>query len=54
MDVHAVDLPIIHFGPPTQVRPKLVALTTLIARANLKGVKAIDVRVPTAPVLSRG
>lgn len=54
IEVHAVGLPIIHFGPATQVRPKLVALTTLVARTNLKGVKAIDVRVPTAPVLTRG
>jgi cell division protein FtsQ len=53
IDVHAVGLPTIHFGPPTAVRPKLVALTTLVARTNLKGVKAIDVRVPTAPVLTR-
>ena len=51
--VHAIDLPIIHFGPPTQIRPKLVALATLVARTNLRGVKAIDVRVPTAPVLTR-
>ena len=46
-------LPVIHFGPPSKVRAKLVALTTLVARTNLKGVKAIDVRVPTAPVLTR-
>lgn len=54
LDVHAVDLPVIHFGPPSQVRPKLVALATLVARTDLRGVKAIDVRVPTAPVLTRG
>ncbi len=54
LDVHAVGLPIIHFGPPDQVRPKLVALATLAARTDLRGVKAIDVRVPTAPVLTRG
>jgi cell division protein FtsQ len=53
VDVHAVDLPVIHFGPPTQVRPKLVALATLVARTDLRGVDAIDVRVPTAPVLTR-
>jgi cell division protein FtsQ len=46
--------PPVHFGPPTQLRPKLVALSTLLTRANLRGVKAIDVRVPTAPVLTRG
>jgi cell division protein FtsQ len=53
IDVHAVGLPVIHFGPPTSVRAKLVALTTLVARTNLKGATAIDVRVPTAPVLTR-
>ena len=53
IDVHAVGLPLIHFGRPTAVRAKLVALTTLVARTNLKGATAIDVRVPTAPVLTR-
>lgn len=53
LDLHAVDLPVIRFGPPTQIRPKLVALATLVARADLRGVDAIDVRVPTAPVLTR-
>ena len=51
--VHAVDLPVVRFGPPSQVRPKLVALATLVARTDLRGVDAIDVRVPTAPVLTR-
>ena len=53
LDLHAQGLPVIHFGPPTSVRAKLVALTTLVARTNLRGVRAIDVRVPTAPVLTR-
>jgi cell division protein FtsQ len=53
VDVHAVGLPVIHFGPPEQIRSKLVALATLAARADLRGVKAVDVRVPTAPVLTR-
>lgn len=54
VDVHATGLPVIHFGPPTQIRPKLVALATLVARTDLRGAGAIDVRVPTAPVLTRG
>lgn len=53
LDVHAVDLPVVRFGPPTQIRPKLVALATLVARTDLRGVDGIDVRVPTAPVLTR-
>lgn len=53
LDLHAVGLPVVRFGPPEQVRPKLVALATLVARTDLRGVQAIDVRVPTAPVLTR-
>lgn len=53
LELHAIGLPVIRFGPPTQIRPKLVALATLVARTNLRGVDAIDVRVPTAPVLTR-
>lgn len=34
-------------------REKLVALTTLVQKANLSRVAVIDVRVPTAPVLTR-
>ena len=52
IDLHAKGLPIIRFGPPEQVRPKLVALATLVARTDLRGIDAIDVRVPTAPVLT--
>jgi len=47
-------VPTVQFGPAAQVRAKLVALSTLLTRANLKGVRAIDVRAPTAPVLTRG
>lgn len=45
--------PTVMFGPAEQVRPKLVALSTLLARVDLRGVKGIDVRVPTAPVVTR-
>lgn len=41
------------FGSPTDVGAKLVALTTLLERVDLKGVTGIDVRVPTAPVVQR-
>ncbi len=53
VDVHATGLPVVRFGPPTQVREKVVALETLVAKADLRRVEAIDVRVPTAPVLTR-
>jgi hypothetical protein len=46
-------VPTVKFGRAEQVRAKLVALSTLVARTDLKGVRAIDVRVPTAPVLTR-
>jgi cell division protein FtsQ len=45
--------PPVRFGPPTSVRPKLVAVATLLSRTNLKGATGVDVRVPTAPVLTR-
>lgn len=45
--------PTVRFGAPTSVRAKLVATATLLSRTNLKGVTGIDVRVPTAPVLTR-
>jgi cell division protein FtsQ len=44
----------VHVGAPRQLGPKLVALTTLVQKADLRRVRTIDVRVPTAPVLTRG
>ena len=41
------------FGPPADTDDKLVALATLVQKADLGRVRAIDVRVPTAPVLTR-
>jgi len=53
--VVAIDkAPLVQFGPATAIRAKLVAVATLLARTNLRGVTGIDVRVPTAPVLTRG
>jgi len=42
------------FGPPSEAEAKLVALATLVQKADLARVRTIDVRVPTAPVLTRG
>ena len=44
----------VQFGAATAVRQKLTALTTLVQKADLGRVRVIDVRVPTAPVLTRG
>jgi cell division protein FtsQ len=40
-------------GPPTELREKLVAITTLVQKADMKRAAVIDVRVPTAPVMTR-
>ena len=36
-----------------QVAEKLQAVSTILARADLRGLRVIDVRVPNAPVLTR-
>src|SRR5439155_2100267 len=43
----------VHFGPPTDTGAKLIAFATLVERADLKGVTGMDLRVPTAPVLTK-
>ena len=43
----------VRFGPASDVRAKVVALTTLVQKADLARVTSIDVRAPTAPVLTR-
>jgi cell division protein FtsQ len=53
LQLHLDGAPPVRFGPVTSVRSKLVAVATLLSRTNLKGVTGIDVRVPTAPVLTR-
>jgi cell division protein FtsQ len=42
----------VSFGPPSGVHEKLIALETLLTRVDIKAVKTIDVRVPTAPVIT--
>jgi Cell division protein FtsQ len=43
----------VRVGPPDSLDAKVVALGTLLDRADLKGVSTIDVRVPEDPVLTR-
>lgn len=44
---------VVRFGPLRDVGAKIVALRTLVKRADLRGAVTIDVRVPSAPVLTR-
>lgn len=41
-------------GPPTELPAKVLALATLLDEADLVHLKTIDLRVPAAPVLTRG
>ncbi len=50
--VHLDGAPPVLLGPTTQLGEKLTALTTLLARVDVKGAGAIDVRVPAAPVVA--
>ena len=43
----------VQMGSDDQLDAKVVALTTMLAKLDLKGAKAIDLRVPSAPVLTR-
>lgn len=43
----------VRFGPASDIRAKVVALTTLVQKADLARTTSIDVRAPTAPVLTR-
>jgi cell division protein FtsQ len=54
-DVELLLLPsgTVAFGPAEQVRMKLLALETVIARVDQSCVDAIDVRVPRRPLVSR-
>lgn len=45
---------VVRLGPPDQVGEKLLALTTVLGKVDLRGVAVVDVRVPSAPVVIRG
>lgn len=44
---------IVRLGPPDSLADKMVAIRTVLARVDLHAVATIDVRVPSAPVLTR-
>jgi cell division protein FtsQ len=43
----------VEMGTPDQLDAKVVALSTMLAKLDLKTAKVIDLRVPAAPVLTR-
>ena len=44
---------IVRLGPPDQLRAKMEALATMVAKVDLRRLQVLDVRVPSAPVLTR-
>jgi hypothetical protein len=45
---------IVRVGPADGLAAKMLALTTVLARVDMDGVTAIDVRAPEAPTVARG
>ena len=45
---------VVRFGPPENVREKLLAVFTVLDHVDLEGLAVLDVRVPSAPVITRG
>jgi hypothetical protein len=43
----------VRFGTAAQLDAKLIALASVLERADLAGVRTIDLRVPNAPALTR-
>lgn len=54
IEVRLDDRTAVVVGPLTDLDAKLTALVTLLDRVDLRGVRTIDLRVPGAPVLTRG
>lgn len=44
---------IVEFGPPDQVHDKLIAVFTVLDRVDTSRLAVLDVRVPSAPVITR-
>lgn len=45
---------VVRFGPAVGVRDKLLAVFTVLDHVDLEGLAVLDVRVPSAPVITRG
>ncbi|HET7652004.1 MAG TPA: hypothetical protein VFK42_03140, partial [Acidimicrobiales bacterium] len=45
---------VVRFGPPDQIREKLLAVFTVLDHVDLRDLAVLDVRVPSAPVSTRG
>ena len=43
----------VSLGPPTDVRAKMSALSTMLAQVGMRGVQVINLEVPDAPTLTR-
>jgi len=43
----------VRLGPPDQLTPKMEALATMLTKADLRRLAVLDLRVPSAPVLTR-
>lgn len=54
VDLRLADAGVVHLGPPDQLPAKLLAALTVLEQVDLTDVCSIDVRVPTAPSLTRG
>ncbi|HVF73674.1 MAG TPA: FtsQ-type POTRA domain-containing protein [Acidimicrobiales bacterium] len=44
---------VVRLGPPDQLPAKMEALATMLTKADLRRLSVLDLRVPTAPVLTR-
>jgi hypothetical protein len=53
LELRLVPRGVVRFGPPTRVREKLLAVLTVLDQADVRRLSMIDVRVPSAPVLTR-
>jgi cell division protein FtsQ len=44
---------VVRFGPPDRIREKLLAVFTVLDQVDREGLAVLDVRVPSAPVITR-